>query len=201
MKDELIERVQRDVADEQKHRDGIPQIAVGVFLVITSLLLMTGNGNTFVVFIPLMPILIEALRRRITYPRIGFARVIESGKRRNPTLWVVFALLVAGMVVFIMRRMNPEILPQARNPYFLMMWATAMLVILFGVIFLTKRRSKRIIWSLVAVLAILSAIVIFRLQKDLVFKVMIAFGGIQILLGAYSLYDFIKKYPVIKDDE
>lgn len=42
---------------------------------------------------------------------------------------------------------------------------------------------------------------IFRLQKDLVFKVMIAFGGIQILMGAYSLYDFIKKYPVIKDDE
>jgi len=82
-----------------------------------------------------------------------------------------------------------------------MMWATAMLVILFGVIFLTKRRSKRIIWSLVAVLAILSAIVIFRLQKDLVFKVMIAFGSIQILMGAYSLYDFIKRYPVIKDDE
>lgn len=201
MNDDLIAKVQKDVTDEQKYRDGIPQIAVGVFLVITMLLMMSGNGNTFVVLIPLMPIVIEALRKRITYPRIGYAKVKESKVGAKPTLWVIFAILLAGAAIILIRTLNPEALPEARNPHFLMMWAVGILIVLFGVIFLNKRHSKRLTLSLVAVVAMIAAMFFFRLQKAVVYKVILAFGAIQVLAGLYNLRSFIKEYPVLKDDE
>lgn len=201
MKDDLIDRVQKDVTNEQKYRDGIPQIGVGVFLVISMLMMMFGKGNAFVVFIPLMPILIESLRRRITYPRVGYARIKESKAGGKAVLWAVFAMLVVGGAVFVIRMAKPSVLPQASNPHFLMMWATAIMVILLGVIFLTRRRSNRLSWSLIAVLLIIAAILVFKLHKDTVYMVVMAFGATQTVAGLLSLRSFIRDFPVLTDDE
>ncbi len=200
MKDDLIARLQKDVADEQNHRDGIPQIAVGAFLVISMLLMMSGKGNTFVVLIPLMPMLIEGLRKRITYPRVGYAKVMESKAGRKPIMWAILAMLVAGATVFFLRMAKPEALPQAGNPHFLIMWAIAILIILFGVVFLKRRPGARLTWSLVAVLAILASVIVFKLHKDAVYKVVMAFGAVQIITGLYCMRSFIRDYPVLKDE-
>lgn len=201
MKDPLLEQVQKDVTNEQKYRDGIPRIAVGIFLVITMLLQMNGSGNTFVVFIPLMPIIIESLRKRITYPRVGYAKVREPHAMGKPVMWMILGLLVAGAVVFAIRLARPDSLPQAENPHFLIMWATAIAVVLLGIIFVTRRRNVTTTWSLVAIVAITICIFAFKLHKEAVYLVVMAFGMILVLSGLISLRSFIKEYPVLTDDE
>lgn len=201
MKDDLIARLQKDVADEQNHRDGIPQIAVGAFLVISMLLMMSGHGNTFVVFIPLIPIIMEGLRKRITYPRVGYAKLKERTDNNRPLHLAILAALVAGAVVFFVRRFKPDTLPFAENPHFLIMWSIAILIVLFAVIFRYRRRSPRFTWFIVIVPVILAAVFVFKMQRQTVYWVLLAFGAVQILLGLQKMRAFVRDYPVLKDDE
>lgn len=201
MKEDLIAKLQKDVADEQNHRDGIPQIAVGVFLVISMLLMMSGHGNTFVVFIPLIPVIIEGLRKRVTYPRVGYAKLKERTSSNKPLHLAILAALIAGAVVFFVRRLNPETLPHAENPHLLIMWAIAILIVLFGVVFIYRRRSHRFTWFIAIVPVILVAVFVFKLQRQTIYWVLLAFGAVQILLGMLKMRAFVRDYPVLKDDE
>lgn len=67
MKEDLIDQAQKDVIVEQKYSDGIAQIVAGLFLMLAMLFSRQGQSTLVVVFIPLVPLLIEALRKRFWY--------------------------------------------------------------------------------------------------------------------------------------
>ena len=200
MKDAFIEEVQKDVNNEQKYRDGIPRIAGGLFLIVTMLMQMNGNGNAFVVFIPLMPILIESLRKRITYPRVGYAKVREPRLLGKPILWAILAMLIAGALVFIFKAASPKSLPNADNSQFLLMWVGAITVLFLGIIFVTRRRNISTTWSAIGVIAITISILAFNLKRETVYIVVMLFGASLVISGLFSLRSLIKEYPVLKDE-
>ena len=83
MKDELVEKTREQVTQDIKYRDGIPRIAAGVFMVIAMLLALAGNTSTFVIFIPIIPGLVEGLRKRYTYPGWAMPRSKKARAARD----------------------------------------------------------------------------------------------------------------------
>ncbi len=200
MKDPLLEQVQNDVATEQQYRDGIPRIAAGFFLIITMLLQMNGNGNTFVMFVPLMPTIIESLRKRFTYPRIGYAKVRDRGSMRKYSLWAVGILLLVGAAVFFINQVSPGTIPQENHQPLLLMWATAIIVVLLGIMVFTSRSNIMATLNAMGVVAIANRFFVLGLHRDALYVVMIAFGAFLLLSGLYSLLSFVKEYPVLTDE-
>jgi len=201
MKEDPITKVQRDVENEQKHRDGIPQLAVGVFLSIAMLLFLAGNTNAFVVFIPLIPIMMEGLRRRITYPRIGYAKVREESKNRHALLWIIFAILIGGIVAFLVTRGMNFSPKQSRLMHSGMMYGVALIIIINSIFVIIRKRSKRMIWYSAVILVFVNAVLVFQPEKRTVYLIVLAFGLLHVLFGTINLISFMKKYPVLKEDE
>ncbi len=201
MKDDLIKQTEKNVINEQKYRDGIPQLLVGVFLVITMLMMMNGRGNLFVIFIPMIPLLMEGLRKRITYPRVGYAQMKERGPRRQVLIWLVLAVLIAGAVVFMLSRGNSLTLVQSRQIHFFAMHAVALIVVGLSVVFLSRNPRTIFIWYALAIIIFVNAVLFFRLEKDAVYWILLGFGVLHIIYGAISLITFLRKYPVLKDEQ
>jgi len=80
MNDDLIKKTQIDVYREQKNRDGIPLIAAGIFLIIISILMAFDKVTFAGIFVIVIPLVIDSLRKRFTYPRIGYVKLPDNNK-------------------------------------------------------------------------------------------------------------------------
>jgi len=94
-----LERIRRE-AHHELHRDGLTEIAAGVFLFIVAL--AVGRPAFYWTYLVGLVVLGPGLRRlrsRYTYPRIGFAELPSEDRRRlgrGMALWVVGAFLVVA---------------------------------------------------------------------------------------------------------
>jgi len=199
MKQDPITRIEREVAQEQTHRDGIPQLVVGIFLIFAMLSMMSGS-KTFPVFVPFVPLAIKGLRRRITYPRIGYAQIKDQRSTRLWGIWLILSVLVAGILAFLLFRGQSNPMLQSDNFHYLMMFAVAFLIVAISIVFLVKNKNTVAIWYAALILIFLIAVVYFRLHKPTVYWLVMAFGALHLLFGSYNLASFIHKYPVLKDE-
>lgn len=100
-----LERIRRD-AHRELHRDGLTEVAAGVFLFVVAL--ATGRPAFYWTYLAALVVLgpgLTRLRSRYTYPRIGFAELPREDRRRlgrGMALWVIGAFLVvaAGLAIF-----------------------------------------------------------------------------------------------------
>jgi len=94
-----LERIRRE-AHHELHRDGLTEIAAGVFLFIVAL--AAGRPAFYWTYLVGLVVLGPGLRRlrtRYTYPRIGFAELPSEDRRRlgrGMAIWVVGAFLVVA---------------------------------------------------------------------------------------------------------
>lgn len=201
MKDDLIDKVAKTVLDEQKHRDGIPQIAVGFYLMITMMISLQGQNHLAVIFVPLIPTLIEGLRKRITYPRIGYARVKEASSGKLVGLWVIFALILSGAAVFLMRMTTRGARSEIASQHFLAMWIVAVVIVLLALVIITRRQDKKLLWAIIPFIGVMAVIFASKWDTTAVYQFIIIFGAILMIVGIVRLRAFIRDFPVISDDK
>jgi hypothetical protein len=201
MNDDLIKKTQIDVYKEQKNKDGIPLIAVGLFLIIVSIFMAIEQLSLVGIFVIFIPIVTEGLRKRYTYPRIGFVKLPESNKGRLTRMWLVFGLLVLGLVV--MLAFNANLIPSGIkvNMHLFLMWFIAF--VLLSLLAVTYLRDKNIIylWFGAFILFFALAVWLLKLHIDVIKYIILGFGLVNLAWGLISLCSFIKKYPVLKDEE
>lgn len=200
MKEDPIARIEREVVQEQSHRDGIPQIVTGIFLVFAMLSMMGGNSNIFPIFIPFIPLGIRALRKRFTYPRIGYAQIRESRSGKLVGIWLVLSVLVAGLVAFFIFRGGANAPLQPAKLHYLMMFAVAFMIIAISIVFFLKHKHTLVIWYAILIAVFMLAILVLKPSRHTVHWIVLAFGTAHILYGSISLISFLKKYPVLQDE-
>jgi len=199
MKDELVEKIREQVTQDIKYRDGIPRIAAGVFMVIAMLLALAGNTSTFVIFIPIIPGLVEGLRKRYTYPRVGYAKIKEGQSSKRLLILIALALVIGLLVFLISNGMLGFELPSKVNIYGPMALGVAMPLVLIALL-LTARRRQQWPFTLITILVFLPVLLFVRLGRHTVFYIVLAFGVLNLIMGIIELRRFIKDYPVIPDD-
>lgn len=199
MKDELVEKTREQVTQDIKYRDGIPRIAAGVFMVIAMLLALAGNSSTFVIFIPIIPGLVEGLRKRYTYPRVGYAKIKEGQSSKRLLILIALALVIGLLVFLISNGMLGFELPSKVNIYGPMALGVAMPLVLIALL-LTARRRQQWPFTLITILVFLPVLLFVRLGRHTVFYIVLAFGVLNLIMGIIELRRFIKDYPVIPDD-
>lgn len=200
MKQDPIARIEREVVQEQTHRDGIPQIVVGTFLVIAMLSMLDGNSSIFPVFVPFIPLAIRALRKRFTYPRIGYAQIKESRRNRLLGIWLVLSILVAGLLAFFIFRGMPQTAKQPAQLHYLIMIAVAFMIIALSIAFVLKNKHTLVIWYAILIAVFILAILVFKPGRHTVHWIVLTFGAAHILYGSISLISFLRKYPVLQDE-
>ncbi len=201
MQKDLLDQVQNDVRKEQKQQDGVPQIAAGFFLIATMLLMLRGQGNLMPVFIPLIPILMEGLRKRFTYPRIGYAELPQPRRQRQLMILVVAGLLVLGLLLFFLSRGKAlgQLDVRTLRPGFLIVIGFVVAALL--VYRYRKERDSRMLWYLACILLLLAAIFIFHLPRRTVLYIGLGFGILNLVYGIVALIAFIRRYPVLSDEQ
>jgi hypothetical protein len=200
MKDELIIKAEKDVIEEQRYSDGIPQIVVGLFLVFTMLTMLGSRGSYFVVFIPIVPLLIEGLRKRITYPRVGFAQIRDRGSRRQVLIWLVLAVLIGLAVAYFLLQRGLEALPPDSFLWKVPMYGVAGIIVLLAVAVTIRKRAWQYLWYSATVVLIIAAILLLKPGRLTVIWAILAFGVLHAMVGTVNLIRFIRKYPVLKDE-
>lgn len=199
MKDELIEQTRRQVADDLMYRDGIPRIAAGVFLIVTMLMALAGSFNTFIIFIPIIPGLVEGLRKRYTYPRVGYAKVRERRNARGIIIVIAVALVVGVVVALMSNGLLGFELPSRPQVYGPMSLAVAIPIILIGFA-LFARRKQRLPLSAILIVLFILMILFLKPRRHTVFYIVMAFGTINLIIGIYELRKFIRENPEIPDE-
>lgn len=199
MHDPLVEQTRAQVTEDLHYRDGISQIAASTFIFIALLLAMRGTSSTFVIFIPIIPGIAETMRKRFTYPRVGYARIRQNKKDTHAILWVLIALVIGAGVAFFSRgrlRFSGIHLPPV---YYLMSFSVAVPVLLLS-FFLFSGYRQRIPYMIALVLAAMAAVVLLRPQRQLIFIIALSFTALSILIGILRLRAFTRYYPVLKDE-
>lgn len=201
MKNDLITELEHNVRAEQKWRDGIPQIAVGLFLIIAMELMIGNKGNLFVVFIPIIPILIEGLRKRFTYPRVGRAVLYEKFPKRAVLIIVIASVLLLGLMVGIITRFQRPILDTNDRA---ITWSLLIIPLLLTATIVYRSRvehNSRILWYAAFIILLSLAILIFRLHRLTVEYIVMGFGILNVIYGIVALMVFIHRYPVVSDEQ
>lgn len=201
MKNDLITELEHNVRAEQKWRDGIPQIAVGLFLIIAMELMIGNKGNLFVVFIPIIPILIEGLRKRFTYPRVGRAVLYEKFSKRAVLIIVIASVLLLGLMVGILTRFQRPILDTNDRA---ITWSLLIIPLLLTATIVYRSRvehNSRVLWYAAFIILLSLAILIFRLHRLTVEYIVMGFGILNVIYGIVALMVFIHRYPVVSDEQ
>jgi hypothetical protein len=201
MNEDLITKVQKEVAHEQKSRDGIPQIAVGIFMLTAALFLLADKTSFVAIYIVFIPLLIEHLRKKYTYPRVGYAKLREKISRRSGLMWLILALLIAGTAVFVVVQkvdIAPKVWAKLHNLVIIIIAVIVISLLLYRFI---KDRNKALLFYGGFVILMAAVIIVFKLHLETVYQILAGFGIFNLVYGIIVLKAFIKKYPVLKDAE
>src|SRR5512133_1682235 len=129
MKEDFISKVRHDVLSEQKHTDGISHIVVGMYLSLIALLMVIDRMTFAGIFIIFIPTMMSILKKRYTYPRIGFAKVADKQEPRQWMMVLIAVLLLGGAgVMFYQQRYG--FTPAQQTNFHLILMATVALFLI-----------------------------------------------------------------------
>jgi hypothetical protein len=176
-------------------QDGLVEIMLGIVLI--------GLGATFgsvlYVFAVLVPIFIfprfiEAIRKRYTYPRIGYAKLpMDDPKKTAKGIFGYTAIVLALMVICFL------LFGKVKDAAAYKKWSPALMgVLLVGGFLFAHGKSGCIRYIVFAVLAVVSgllfSIMSFESYDGLIVNFFVM-GGIFIVTGSVLFTLFVHKYP------
>lgn len=175
-------------------QDGLWDILLGFFL------LSWGVGIFFdqailptLVWIALFPSVL-ALKRKVTYPRIGYSRPAEHRKQMTRIMIAGAVTLLLGIIVFLL--VFADGMTQFLKDYFEFLFGSMLSV----VIALIGYWWNIVRWFGYAILVFICATI--NQWSGLSFEMsFIIPGGIVILYGLFLFVRFIHRYPVIASEE
>jgi len=176
-------------------QDGLVEIMIGIFL--------TAFGATFssaltvfpmLIAIFLGPRLLEAIRNRYTYPRIGYAKLSQDNPRKTAKgMFGYTAVMLAVMIICFL------LLGKVKDAAAYRKWSpTLMGVLLVGGFLYAHGKSGSIRYIVFAFLAVgfglLFSIINFESYNGLILNLFVM-GGIFIVSGFTLFILFLRKYP------
>jgi hypothetical protein len=185
-------------------RDGLSEILTGfVLLLIPGIFLMPSMVSIFVIlFVIFMPRIVERLKKRYTYPRIGYMKPrVDEPTTYSPR----FSLgLAAGvLLVFIIAiAIGYSMWQGLIDRYFIWRWLpTAFGFIMWGPSLFLRDRTGQNIYLVFGVLASLTGVLVslnpFTGAEGAILFYMASWGIGLMLLGLIKQVRFTRQYPVI----
>ena len=185
-------------------QDGLTEALLGlVFLALPLLLLESGFLPIFVIFyILFMPKIIEAFRKRYTYPRIGYVKLHEDEPPKLSLGVAMVVLLIFVIIIAVLYSVYIDLIDRS----FIYRWLPAVFgFIMWGPSLYLKDRTGQNRYYLFGLLMSVTGITIglanfstVEIQGSLY---MISWGLAFIILGLLRFLFFIHKYPVLDNPE
>jgi hypothetical protein len=203
MNDDHLKKVEQDVLNEQQLSDGIQQIVPGALLTILSLswfLNALEIGIVFPVLFLISPLIVKQLRKRITYPRIGYAKI------KDLSTDLIIIMIIAGLPIFFLvssYTFDLKIIPRSLLTDSLMLTYLAVICAALMLIFFLKRKNILFLLYGVFMMLFVSAVWMLRLsvKMDNMFVFILGFALITLIYGIFTLRAFLRKYPVLKEED
>ncbi len=200
MKNDFLTQVRIDVLHEQKHKDGISHIVVGLYLMIIAILGSIGKMNFAVIFIPFIPVLISILKKSYTYPRIGYAEISDKKTSRSFIQIFIAILLILGfglMLYFQSHSISPAI---EKNMHLGIMISIALFIIILLLYRYFCEQNIGFLLYGVIILALIALIYSGILHHNNLMFYIFILGVFDFIFGIIQLLKFMIVYPVMKDE-
>jgi hypothetical protein len=176
-------------------QDGLWDIFLGLFILGWGLTILTDAvylpGPLFVG----LYFAVWGVKKRLTYPRIGYARFSETGRRRVTARFLILGtvVLLVGVMMAVLWGIGTR--PQWLADYFPLVFNGILAAIVCIVAYWA--RANR--FYLYAVLIFLGAV--FHLWLGIPWEFgFIGAGGIIMLIGVGILINFLRKYPKMDEE-
>ena len=182
------------------HQDGIIDLIIGLSILGFSLNMATDNsaflfmGWIWIVFY--MP-----LKNRITFPRLGFAkfdneRTTRTGLLLMMMVGIITLALFVGLFVFVRSdAMSPALSAWLRQYHLLVLGAFLAVAMVIAALFSGIKRL--FVYAAVTMLSIFLGIQLGVAPP--IFTLVL--GGLIGLSGAWLLLRFVRRYPIVADDD
>jgi hypothetical protein len=195
MKQEINLKEIEQKAYRVSFQDGLVEIMLGILLI--SLGATFGSVlYVFAILIPifLFPLFIEVIRKRYTYPRIGYAKLpMDDPKKTAKGIFGYTAVVLALMVICFL------LLGKVKDAAAYKKWSPALMgILLVGGFLYAHGRSGSIRYIVFAVLAVVSGLLFSIMNFEYYDGLIINFfvmGGIFIVTGSMLFILFVHKYP------
>lgn len=196
MKTNSISDINSQIKHEMLHSDGIPELVVSIFLILVGLS-FTHNLLTYpVALVPFIPLTIKGFRRRITWPRLGYATIKTKGK--SIMLIIPAVALIFGLVGFLL---NSIFKGQNQSHSILYILSGIIILLVFGMlIYRSKEEQSKFYIYLGFLILTVCVLLFYHVSKFYLGSAIILLSLPCLIYGAFKLIRFMKNYPVIKDD-
>jgi hypothetical protein len=207
---EKLENTNFDEIQHQAHRtnytDGFPGIFLGIILLITAVVINLGGVFMvlfFISFVLCFPIS-ELLRKKFTYPRLGYFRVKSDSPRKvlsGMTIFIIF-LTVCSLIIIILLQ------GESFTSIDAIFWIYLPVIVgltMFGLsIDISDKTGQRKFLGLgisSILLGFLFILLNFPHPKVGISIYLLILGSFIFVVGLITFFRFIKLYPVISEDE
>ena len=176
------------------HEDGIIDLMVGFILTLAGTMILTGQ-SAMIGMIWLFSLFIKPLKKKITFPRVGYVEFAKPQKEKISRMFIYFA--ISGIIVFFLvssKFLSPDI-----GKFIIENFILIIGISLGGMALIVGRMTavKRGYFYGILVLALF----VSELNNTLSFPyALLILGIVMFCTGAVLLIRFIKKYPIVKQD-
>jgi len=186
-------------------QDGLVEIMIGVIFFLASGAFHTSSTSVFLVLFPTIfgPNIIEAIRKRYTYPRIGYVKLQSDDPKKTAMgifLYMVAVIAIMAVVLYLLFGSGTW------APYLFYQWLpTVVGAMLVGAMTYTKSKSgdaRYYAYALVA-LAIGVAFSLHRFEpvKRGVTLYLLLLSGIMAVTGLARFVVFLRNHPLPPEPE
>jgi hypothetical protein len=185
-------------------QDGLTEFLMGlIFLIFPILIFKASFVSIFVVFyIIFMPQVVEAFRRKYTYPRIGYVKLHEDEPPRLSLGVAMVVLLIFVIIITIFYALFTDLIDR----YFIYRWIPAVFgFIMWGPSLYLKEKTGQYRFYLFGLLMSVTGIIVglanfstVEIQGTLY---MVSWGIVFVIIGLVRFLLFIRKYPVLEIPE
>ena len=176
-------------------QDGLWDIFLGLFILGWGLAILTELAYLVGAFFIGIYFTVWGVKKRLTYPRIGYARFSETSRRRITGRFIILGvvLLLVGVMVAVLWGISAR--PQWLADYFPLVF-NGMLAAVVCIVAYWARANR---FYLYAVLIFLGAV--FHLLVGIPWEFgFIGAGSIIVLIGVGILINFLRKYPKMDEE-
>ena len=195
-----MKRIERNVWHDY-FQDGLAEILIGGYFLLTGLSLFAGVGAPFVALIVFYLPLLTALKKRVTYPRTGYVKLREGDP--GPLPWFALGSAVLGLVALVATLIADGVIGQPGQWY---RWMPVFFGIWLGGTLLGLALRVRLLRYYVAAAVALAGglgfpFLTLAAKLGHIGLLTSAVGGVLLLWGLAAFLRFLRRYPRLAGED